>query len=239
MGVTRMLVGAAALLGIATAGCSDGPAAPSQLPAVGPVATATGPEATGPDQSSQFGPSVLLKVPEDSAGPPYYSISANGAFIPRDGEWAAFPFLRELACVPDAQDLLAFPVFDAFDCDLTVEGHEHWQNGPQFDLAPRQTQFMGLGDVPIFFVHWTEVQAAMTGGLELGELKNLSSTVLGTAHFYKESNVLGISGPHGPGKGSYTISARGTLEDGGTFSLHVNEVLGQQRVVQIRLQFVN
>ena len=182
---------------------------------------------------SQFGPSILLKTPDQSPGPPYYTTSGNGGFIPHDGEWAAIMFLRELGCVPADQDLLAFPVLAAFGCALTVQGHEHWQNGPGIDLAPRQTQYIGLGAVPIVFARLSEVQAAAGNGLELSELLALPSAILGTADFYKETDIFGISGPHGAGKGSYKITARGTLADGRSFRLHVNEVLGELRVVQI------
>jgi hypothetical protein len=176
---------------------------------------------------------LRLDVPAESPGPPYYAISANGGFIPHDGEWAAIPFLRELACVPVDQDLLAFPVFAAFACPLTVQGHERWQNAPGVDLAPRQTQFIGTGAVPIIFARWSELQAAAADPLGFSELLALPSAIVGTADFYKETDILGISGPHGAGKGSYKINARGTLDDGRPFRLHVNEVLGELRVVQI------
>jgi hypothetical protein len=190
------------------------------------------PEATNPPIIEPTA-ALRLDVPAESPGPPYYAISANGGFIPQDGEWAAIPFLRELACIPADQDLLAFPVFAAFACPLTVQGHERWQNAPGVDLAPRQTQFMGTGAVPIVFVRWSEVQAALAGGLGFAELLALPSAIVGTADFYKETDILGISGPQGAGRGSYKINARGTLEDARPFSLHVNEVLGELRVVRI------
>lgn len=178
-------------------------------------------------------PSVQFAVPAESPGPPFYSISGNGGFVPHDGAWAAVPFLRSPDCVPPTQDLLVVVGPAAFACALTVEGHEHWQHGPGIDPAPRQTQLRGLGAVPIAFARWPEIQAAMSGGLTLDELTALPSFILGHASFYKETDILGVSGPHGPGRGSYKISASGNLEDARPFSLHVNEVLGQLRVVRI------
>ena len=130
-------------------------------------------------------------------------------------------------------DLLQFVDPSAFRCTLTVEGHVHWENGPGLDPTPRQTEFYGLGAVPIIFAEWAELEPALAGGLTLSELLALPSAVVGTAMFYKETDILGITGPHGAGKGSYKISARGLLSDGRPFSLHVNEVLGRLRVVQI------
>jgi hypothetical protein len=224
--LTLTIVAAAAV----SAACSEA-TTPTQ-PAAATVAGA-GPSGTSGMPSSPATPSALFKVPEERPGPPYFSISANGNFIPHDGAWAAFPFLRQLDCVPGGHDLLAFPAPVAFGCPLTVEGHERWQNGPAIDPAPRQTHFEGLGAVPIIFARWDEVQAALPGGLTLDELQNLPSAMIGTATFYKETNILGISGPHGPGKGMYKINARGSLPGGGSFTLHVNEVLGELRVVQI------
>jgi hypothetical protein len=180
------------------------------------------------------GASVVLKVPTHSPGPPFYAIIANGAFLPHDGDWAAVPFVRELACVPADVNLLAIVGPPAFGCTLTVEGHEHWQNGPGLDPAPRQTIYTGLGAVPIVFVHLAEVQAAMADGvLTLPELLGLPSVIPGTADVYRETDILGVSGPLGPGRGMYKIMARGTLSTGPSFDLMVNEVLGQLQVVRI------
>ena len=189
--------------------------------------------AQGNAQDASLAPDVVFKVPEESPGPPFYAISGNGGFIPHDGTWAAISFQRELGCVQPAANLLTPVGPIAFGCTLTVEGHEHWENGPPVDLAPRQTQFYGLGAVPIIFALWAELEPALAGGLTLPELLALPSAIGGTAMFYKETDILGISGPQGAGKGSYKINARGFLSDGRPFSLHVNEVLGTLRVVEI------
>lgn len=212
------LVGAVAL----TAACSDGPAAPGG-------ATDESVDEIGPNSEVY----VVFKTPEESPGPPFWTILANGGFLPNDGEWAALPFLRDLSCVPPGQDLGVIVGPPAFGCTLTVEGHEHWQNGPGIDPAPRQTVYRGLGAVPIVFVKLSEVDAAMAGGLLLPELMGLPSAIVGHADHYKEVDILGVSGPLGPGRGMYKIQARGELEDGRSFTMHVNEVLGELQRVRI------
>lgn len=191
------------------------------------------PETTAP-APTDLDLDVVFSVPEEAPGPPFYSPIANGPFIPNDGTWAAIPFLREPSCVPAVVDLQAIVGPMAFACALTVEGHEHWENGPPTDPAPRQTVYRGLGAVPIVFVELAELEPALDGGLTVPELLGLPSAIVGTATVYKETDILGISGPLGPGKGMYKITARGTLEDSRSFRLMVNEVQGELREVQIR-----
>ena len=78
------------------------------------------------------------------------------------------------------------------------------------------------------------VTATADGVLTLPELLALPSAVIGTANQYTETDIFGISGPLGAGRGMYKITARGTLPNGHAFSLHVNEVLGELRVVEIK-----
>ncbi|MGH7500706.1 MAG: hypothetical protein ACREL7_03010 [Longimicrobiales bacterium] len=213
----RVRIAGIAYVSVGVIGCGEAPIAPE----------------AGIEMAAAAVPSVQFAVPAESPGPPFYSISANGGFVPHTDDWAAIPFQRELLCVPPGQDLLVIVGPAAWSCPLTVEGHEHWQHGPGIDLAPRQTQLRGLGAVPIVFAEWAELQGAMVSGLTLFELLALPSALIGHADFYKETAILGISGPHGPGKGSYKINARGTLTDSRSFSLHVNEVLGELRIVRI------
>ena len=210
---TRLSLACAALV---IAGCSDAPMAPE-----------TDPAGLAPESS------VVFKTPDQSPGPPFWTISGNGGFIPNDGTWAAIPFLREMDCTPSGQNLLVLAGPSAFGCTLTVEGHEHWQNGPGIDPAPRQTKYRGLGSVPIVFVLWSEVAPAKAGGLTLAELLALPSATIGHADRYVETDVYGVSGPLGAGNGMYKISADGELEDGRSFDLQVNEVLGELQKVRI------
>ena len=227
----RMLVAlTAATVAAMAAACSDAPTRPA------PVAEKVAAAGDGGTPTHQAAPSILLRVPEDSPGPPFYAITGNGGFIPHDTQWGAIPFVRSLGCVPSGQNLMVPAIPAAFGCSLTVEGHEHWETGPGIDIAPRQTQFMGLGAVPIVFARWAELQPATAGGLTLAELRALPSALEGTADFYKETDILGISGPLGAGRGAYKISARGRLDDGRSFRLHVDEVLGELRVVEIEFR---
>lgn len=176
---------------------------------------------------------IVSAVPEEDPGPPFYAIAGNGGFIPHTAEWAAVPFHRSLACVPAGANLLVVSIPNAFFCALTVQGHAHWENGPGIDLAPRQTKLSGEA-VPIVFVRWSQVSAAVADGvLTLPELLALPSAIVGTASRYTETDIFGISGPLGAGRGMYKISAAGTLSDGRSFRLHVNEVLGELQVVEI------
>lgn len=177
---------------------------------------------------------VVYHVPNDAPGPPFYSPIANGPFIPSDGEWAAVPFLRDIACVPDDVNLLVLAGQPAWNCALTVTGHEHWTNGPPTDLAPRHTVYRGLGAVPIVFVPIAELEPALADGLFLPELLALPEAIIGTATLYRETDILGLTGPLGPGRGMYKITASGTLEDSRPFRLMVNEVQGALRQVHIR-----
>jgi len=67
--------------------------------------------------------------------PAYAQIGSDpviGDFILHDEKWAAIPFYRGPACVPEDFNLLTF--FDAprvFECPLTVAGFEIWPgHGP-------------------------------------------------------------------------------------------------------------
>lgn len=191
-------------------------------------------QTTAPDIITPQASALVVTFPAQSPGAPFYAISGNGGFIPNDGAWSAIPFHRDLACVPASANLLVLAIPDAFFCTLMVEGHEHWEHGPGIDPAPRQTVTDGLGAVPIVFAPWSAVQAAVADGtLTLPELLALPGRIVGTADSYHETDIFGISGPLGAGRGMYKISARGSLSDGRSFRLTVNEVLGELRVVEI------
>ena len=202
------------------------------------IAAACG-DATSPSTPKSLSPgtsaraTIVASIPAEDPGPPYYAVSGNGGFIPHTDSWAAIPFDRLLACVPANANLLQVS-FAAFGCGLTVSGHVHWENGPMVDLAPRQTELSGTS-VPIVFARWSEIQGAVADGvLTLPELLALPSAIVGTANQYIEVDIFGVSGPLGAGRGMYKITARGALSDGQSFRLHVNEVLGQLRVVEIK-----
>ena len=141
-----------------------------------PVSMAIGP--TTPSLSSAA--PIIRHFPGDSPGPVWYAQLGRG-FIPNDGIWAGIVFLRSLACVPAGFNLLdQFDIPAAWGCELMVEGEDWWH-----DLAvppPFQRRDRGLGAVPVYFVLWSEIQAATADDiLTIGELQNLPSLLVGTA----------------------------------------------------------
>lgn len=158
---------------------------------------------------------VRISIPED-VEPLAYTSPAGPGFEPgviNDGEWAAIPFYRSPECVP--ADFNLFDWFDpnAADCPLLVSGFAVF-NGGDF---PKVTQLSGK-EVPIWFFDWSELEAAMADGeLYIGELAALESLRIGSASHYEEQLHFGPSHrvPH------TAISAKGTLEDGGTFHVVV------------------
>ena len=193
---------------------------------------------TEPSHAPATDGSSAAEALRTSDGPPFFTIAGNGAFVPHDGEWAALPFVRDPECsqAMASANLLSLD-FSAFGCPLTVEGFDRWQNGPTVDPAPRQTHYSADGPVPIAFVRWSELEPAIADGvLTMEELLALPSLMWGDADRYRETDIYGVSGPLGPGRGMYKITASGALRNGGTaFRLHVNEVLGELQVVDIRL----
>ena len=170
---------------------------------------------------------VNLQFPGESPGVPAYARIGPDAI--HTDEWAAVPFYRLPACVPADFNLLRFmDAPRAFGCPLTVEGHEVWERGPGQDPAPKLVVTRGI-DVPIWFVSWPELQAAMSDGvLTIGELSGLESLVVGTADVYRE--VLR------PGE-LLVVDAHGTLADGRSFQLHAHCLCEKQPpVVRIAIR---
>jgi hypothetical protein len=120
---------------------------------------------------------VRTEFPEHDPGPPFYArverSSVHTEIVPHTEDWGAVVFYRALYCVPAEFNLLdLFDIPAAFFCPLTIEGFEVWRNGPPpEDLAPMQAKFNGLGAVPVWFVSWPELQAAVADDvLTLAEL---------------------------------------------------------------------
>lgn len=130
-------------------------------------------------------------------------------------------FFRDPTCVPLEFNLLDF--FDAptvFDCPMTVEGFEIWKNGPPpMDVAPIHTMSHGTGAVPVWFVRWEVLRAAVGDNvLTMSELNTLNP-LKGRAFFFKETLQ-----PLGGAQRTVTqVVARGLLEDGRNFDLQSEE----------------
>lgn len=159
---------------------------------------------------------VRQSVPDEQAGPPVYARIGTEAI--HTDEWAAIPFYRDPSCVPADFNLLNF--FDApraFGCALTVEGHVVWKNGPPpEDFAPIQQVLRGAGPVPVWLVAWPELEAAMADGvLTIVELAALPSLQRGYAHLFHET----LHPSEAAKRGMIKLNARGTLDDGRSFSV--------------------
>jgi hypothetical protein len=183
---------------------------------------------------------VRTAIPSENPGPPAYSqiqraIGPYPFFIPHTDEWAAIPFLRNTACVPPNFNLLDFndftPAFPGgpprpFVCPLTAEGFALWKNGPPpIDFVPIFSELHGTGSVPVWFVSWAELLAAVADdNLTLAELSAMGSLQVGYADFYNETVQPGVNRPQGPGNGKIEINALGILLDGRSFQLSIREM---------------
>ena len=122
---------------------------------------------------------------------PFYANFGPGQNAIHDEQWAVIPFYTLPTCVPQDFNLLDF--FDiprAFDCPLTTHGFSVWKNGPPpIDLAPIQNVVQGNGEVHVWFVRWSELQAGMADGVVLmPELLAMSSLRMGLASFFHETS---------------------------------------------------
>jgi hypothetical protein len=155
----------------------------------------------------------------DDQIPAYARISAGE--VVHDGEWAVIAFYRPPTCVPADFNLLDFfHVPDAFFCQpQTVQTATIWKDGPPNDPAPIHAKSRGLGAVPMWFVSWPELEAAMGDGvLTIGELESLPSLLKGTASFFTET----LHPSEAANVGLLMIVARGVLEDGRSFRVHAS-----------------
>jgi hypothetical protein len=180
---------------------------------------------------------VRVRIPSDDPGPPFYASIAQppGGQIFHNGEWAAIPFLRATDCVLPDSNLLDDFDLTAFSCRLTVHGFAIYKNGPPpIDPVPVYAFFMGNRAVPIWFVRWSELQAAIADDeLPIGELAALPSLLVGSASFFEYVNQIGVLRPQGPGNGKIEIAASGALDDGRDFQFSVRE-MGVDQISTLR-----
>ncbi len=152
----------------------------------------------------------------------------------RTDEWAAIPFYRPPTCVPADFNLLDF--FDVprvFGCGpMTVEHATVWQNGPEADPAPLHTRILGLGAVPVWFVSWPELEAAVADGeMTIGELAGLPSLMVGSATTFSQT-LNPVGGARVPR--DVTV-ALGSLADGTAFSVH--SVGSEAGYIEVQIAF--
>jgi hypothetical protein len=196
---------------------------------------------------------VTVQVPAESPGIPAY---ARIAILPpfeevyHTNDWAAIAFYRQPAGIPKEFNLLEFfdtvPVDEApraFAAPLTVEGMEVWAKPPAESpgAAPMVSWLRGLGAVPVWFVGWAELQAAIADQrLTLPELEGLKSLQKGVASFFEETLIpnagtnLAVEG-----RGLLDLAAEGRLADGRLFQVHIagsEEAEQWSRQVSIRFR---
>lgn len=180
---------------------------------------------------------VRTEIPGEDPGPPFYARVERQAvhteIVPHTDEWAAVVFYRNPACVPADFNLMdLFHVPNAFFCGLTIDGFEIWRNGPPpIDPAPMMAEFNGLGAVPIWFVSWPELQAAVADDtLTMTELSAMDSLIVGSATNFHET-LHPTGGAKNP---KLIMTASGTLSDGRTFRLQHS---GSQGGIQTNISF--
>ena len=178
---------------------------------------------------------VHRQIPEDQQ-PPYYATIDRG-FMPHTEEWAVVIFYRTPECVPADFNLLDFfdPPPRPFLCALQIEGHSNWRSLD--DPAPGDSHLQGTGAVPLWFVSWPELQAAVADDdLTITELAALPSLLIASASFYHDSVRNSIRGQRG---GNEAVVAAGSLTDGRTFQVEFTEkfVEGQHLFPHIRIDF--
>lgn len=178
---------------------------------------------------------IHLQIPEDLQ-PPIYANFDRG-FMPHTEEWAVVIFYRTPDCVPADFNLLDFfdPPPRPFSCDLQIEGHSNWRSLD--DPYPADIHLQGTGAVPLWFVRWPDLQAAVADDeLAVVELAALPSLLIGSASFYHESIRNDIRGQRG---GNEAVVAAGTLTDGRSFQVEITEKFreGEHLFPHVRIDF--
>lgn len=170
-------------------------------------------------------PPLKLDFPSVSPGIPAYArleLLIPDFDVPRNEHWAAIVFYRDPACVPANFNLgmfFDFPINGpgAFGCELLIEGHELWANGPGSDPAPLYVLSRNsTPNLPVWFVSWPELQTLFdTGTVTITALETLPSLVRGWAWSFEEQLHPNGTAPDP----AITMNARGRLEGGGQFEL--------------------
>jgi hypothetical protein len=165
--------------------------------------------------------SANVRVEGEGGNLPFYARLERGGVYHTD-DWAAIVFYRPPTCIPADFNLLDF--FDipgAFDCTPpTTDGFSIWEHGPGIESAPMLVELHGLGAVPVWFVRWPALQAALADDVvTIAELVSLQPLV-GSASSYHEtlrpSEAVKVS--------TIEFNARGTLADGRSFELEATAI---------------
>ena len=182
---------------------------------------------------------LRLGFPVPDPGGPVYA-RVERPFLIHTPQLAAILFYRDPACVPemfnllDNVDLEGFPGPSprAFRCPMTVDGFQLWTTYP-IPGPPNQVFTRGTGAVPVWFVAWSELEAAIADDkLTIGELRSMRSLQIGHAIHFEETNQLS------PDAKTLAIrgAATGDLLDGRSFEFEFAFRNGQLTDIEIRLE---
>ncbi len=176
---------------------------------------------------------VRVTVPDPDPGIPAYARAFPGAnqFF-HDGVWLAIPFYRAPSAIPADFNLLEFFHFPgpngpgAFGTPILIEGFYFIE--PNAPLGTFPTLAVSTGDsVPIWFVRWSDYQAAMADNvITIGDVVAMQP-LRGIATQFKETLKPRLD-DH-----LTVITASGVLDDGRTFEFHVTHVGDTTRALRI------
>lgn len=178
-----------------------------------------------------------LGFPNPDPGGPVYA-RVETPFLVHTRQVAAILFYRDPACVPetfnllDNVDLEGFPNNPrAFRCPLTVDGFQLWTSYP-FPGPPNQVFTRGTGAVPVWFVAWPELEAALADNrLTIGELRSMRSLQIGHAIRFDETLLLTQQAQ----TLAINMVASGDLLDGRPFEFEFGARSGRLLEIQIKL----
>jgi len=178
----------------------------------------------------------------EDPGPPFYARTDDVThFVFHDDEWAAIVFYRDPNCVPADFNLLQFfnpPT--AFSCPLTVQGVSLWHE-EALSGSPKIATASDAGPVPVWFIPVESAsQAKQDGVLTIGELEGMDGLLVGYADQFDETlhphplpPELGGGGHPNP---KLILNAKGQLEDGRQFNLHITQENDEVRAIQIQFR---
>ena len=183
---------------------------------------------------------LRLGFPNPDPGGPVYARVERPSLI-HTPMLAAILFYRDPACVPetfnllDGVDLEGFPGPSprAFRCPLTIDGFQLWTTYP-IPGPPNNVFTRGTGAVPVWFVAWSELEAAIADDkLIIGELRSMRSLQIGHAIHFEETNYLAAD--------ARTLAIRGVatgdMLDGRSFEFEF--ALRNGRLTEVRIKLEN
>lgn len=124
-------------------------------------------------------------------------------------------YVTDPSAVPADFNLLQFFDPRALGAESSVEGFMLIEDGA---LTPRKVDLKGLGAVPIWFFDAAQWQGMFADGVVTVPEMEANGPIKGHATFYRE--ILQPAGGGAPRTGLH-VKARGTLEEGGSFTYQV------------------